>query len=100
MIYFLKILIYQFILKVKFLMGGKWDVVTKSGGSLPQQCLIDYLEAVDAFANRVETVANNQKISVAGVKSVQDIVQVILDPDWLTQIMLFSDWLTQNNACF
>ena len=60
---------------VKFLMGGKYDVVAKNGGPVPQTCLIDYFEALDAFANRVENIANEQKTVNAVKKSRQNNVQ-------------------------
>ena len=63
------------VVEVKFLMGGKHDVVAKKGSPIPDSCLLDYFEAMDAFANRVEIIANEQKEKNAVEKSVQDKIQ-------------------------
>ena len=63
------------VVEVKFLMGGKHDVVAKKGSPIPDSCLLDYFEAMDAFANRVEIIANEQQEKNAVEKSVQDKIQ-------------------------
>ena len=63
------------VVDVKFLMGGKHDVVAKKGSPIPDACLLDYFEALDAFANRVEIIANDQHAVNAAEKAVQDRVQ-------------------------
>jgi len=63
------------VVDVKFLMGGKHDLVAKSNGPIPNSCLLDYFEAVDAYANRVEVIANEAFQSNAVEKSVQDNIQ-------------------------
>ena len=63
------------VVDVKFLMGGKHDVVAKKGGPIPDSCLLDYFEALDAFANRVEIIANDQHVVNVAEKTVQDNVQ-------------------------
>jgi len=62
--------------EVKFGMGGKYDVVAKQPhGPIPDSCLLDYFEALDAFANRVEAIANEKNAENAVDKSVQDKIQ-------------------------
>ena len=63
------------VLDVKFLMGGKHDLVAKSGSPVPDSCLIDYLEAVDAFNNRMEIIGNVKEEANNEEKRVQDEVQ-------------------------
>ena len=63
------------VVDVKFLMGGKHDIVAKKGSSIPESCLLDYFEALDAFANRVEIIANAQHFGNAAEKAIQDNVQ-------------------------
>ena len=63
------------VVDVKFLMGGKYDLAAKANGPIPDSCLLDYFEAVDAFANRVEVIANEANENNAVEKSVQDNIQ-------------------------
>ena len=63
------------VVDVKFLMGGKHDVVAKKGSPIPDSCLLDYFEALDAFANRVEIIANDQHSVTAAEKAIQDKIQ-------------------------
>jgi len=63
------------VIEVKFLAGGKHTVVTQNNSPVPEACLIDYLEAVDTFANRIEHVANKQHSASSSVKQTQDKIQ-------------------------
>ena len=63
------------VLDVKFLMGGSHDLTVKSNSPIPDSCLLDYLEAVDAFNHRVEIIANQREETNAGLKRLQDAVQ-------------------------
>jgi len=49
--------------------------VAKQRGPIPDSCLLDYFEALDAFANRVEAIANEKIADNAVDKSVQDKIQ-------------------------
>lgn len=53
------------VMLVDYLMGGKFQVTTQSGSPVPESCLPDYLEAVDAYANRLETYANENTVTNA-----------------------------------
>jgi len=55
--------------------GGKHTLTTQKTSPVPETCLIDYMEAVDTFANRVEHVANNLHSAASLVKSGQDRIQ-------------------------
>merc|ERR1712128_253365 len=63
------------VLEEKFLAGGKHTIVTQNNSPVPEACLIDYLEAVDTFANRVEHVANKEHSASSSVKQTQDKIQ-------------------------
>lgn len=63
------------VIEIKFLGGGKQTVGAKTNSPVPEECIIDYLEAVDTFANRVEYVANELASATNSVKKVQDNVQ-------------------------
>jgi len=63
------------VLDVKFLMGGSHDLTVRSNSPVPDSCLLDYLEAVDAFNQRMEVIANEREEANSEVKSVQDGVQ-------------------------
>ena len=45
---------------VDYTMGGKYNIKTQPTSPVPATCLPDYMEALDAYANRLETVANEQ----------------------------------------
>ena len=63
------------VVDVKFLMGGSHDLSAKSNSPIPDSCLLDYLEAVDSFNNRMEIIANRRQEANSALKSVQDGVQ-------------------------
>eukprot|EP00092_Neocalanus_flemingeri_P056402 GFUD01066857.1.p1 GENE.GFUD01066857.1~~GFUD01066857.1.p1 ORF type:complete len:822 (-),score=173.57 GFUD01066857.1:393-2618(-) len=63
------------VIEVKFLGGGKHTIVTQPNSPVPESCLLDYLEAVDTFANRIEHVANDLNSATRSVKEVQDKIQ-------------------------
>ena len=63
------------VLDVKFLMGGSHDLTVRSNSPVPDSCLLDYLEAVDAFNQRMEVIANEREEANSELKSVQDGVQ-------------------------
>lgn len=60
---------------VEFLGGGKQRVTTQPTGLVPESCLVDYLEAVDAYANRLEIVANEQARNNTAVRRLQSLEQ-------------------------
>lgn len=57
------------------LLGGKLTLTVQKGSSVPQSCIPQYLEAVDAFASRVEGVANNLVSEAGEVAKQQEEVQ-------------------------
>jgi len=59
------------VLLVDYLMGGKYQIKTQSGSPVPESCLPDYMEAVDAYTNRLETYANENTVSNAVVRQNQ-----------------------------
>ena len=63
------------VLDVKFLLGGSHDLAVKSGSPIPDSCLLDYLEAVDAFNHRMEIIANQREEANTGLKLQQVLVQ-------------------------
>ena len=63
------------VLDVKFLLGGSHDLAVKSSSPIPDSCLLDYLEAVDAFNQRMEIIANQREETNTGLKVRQDLVQ-------------------------
>jgi len=63
------------VVDVQFLAGGKHTLTTQKTSTVPEACLIDYMEAVDTFANRVEHVANKLHAATGVVKAGQDRIQ-------------------------
>jgi len=57
------------------LLGGKPKLGVTRNSPIPETCLPEYLEAMDAFANRLEAVANIQDSKTRTHKSQQDDVQ-------------------------
>ena len=63
------------VVEVKFLLGGKHDLAAKQGGPIPDSCLLDYFEAVDAFSSRVEGVATSLAEANTAARAEQTAVQ-------------------------
>ena len=63
------------VVEVKFLLGGKHDLVAKQGGPIPDSCLLDYFEAVDAFSSRVEAAATSLAEANTAARAEQTAVQ-------------------------
>jgi len=57
------------------LLGGNPSMTVQKGSPVPQSCIPQYLEAVDAFANRVESAANNLVSEVGEVARQQEEAQ-------------------------
>eukprot|EP00090_Calanus_glacialis_P019961 TRINITY_DN3064_c0_g1_i2.p1 TRINITY_DN3064_c0_g1~~TRINITY_DN3064_c0_g1_i2.p1 ORF type:complete len:699 (-),score=174.03 TRINITY_DN3064_c0_g1_i2:66-2090(-) len=57
------------------LQGGKPQLEVTRSSPIPDTCMPEYLEAMDAFANRLEAVANKHKTELQRHKSRQDNVQ-------------------------
>jgi len=54
---------------------GNPSVSVQSGSSVPESCLPQYMEAVDAFANRIEDVAEGGATENKKIKDVQQVQQ-------------------------
>lgn len=59
------------VILVDYINGGKYVVKTQPNSPVPQSCLPDYMEALDAYANRLETVANEQSSKNKNVRKIQ-----------------------------
>lgn len=56
---------------VNFIGGGKHTVTTQPTSPVPESCLPDYMEALDAYADRLETVANDEHKKNTAVRRYQ-----------------------------
>ena len=56
---------------VNFIGGGKHTVTTQPTSPVPESCLPDYMESLDAYANRLETVANDEHKKNTAVRRYQ-----------------------------
>jgi len=61
------------------LQGGKPQLGVTRSSPIPETCMPEYLEAMDAFANRLELVANKHKAELKRRKSHQDSVQDMVE---------------------
>merc|ERR1719233_1454188 len=61
------------------LQGGKPQLEVTRSSPIPETCMPEYLEAMDAFANRLELVANKHKAELKRRKSHQDNVQDMVE---------------------
>jgi len=61
------------------LLGGKPHLEVTRNSPIPDTCMPEYLEAMDAFANRLEAVANTHNIDLKQRKSHQDDVQDMVE---------------------
>ena len=59
--------------------GGKPQLEVTRSSPIPETCMPEYLEAMDAFANRLESVANKHKAELKQQKSHQDNVQDMVE---------------------
>jgi len=67
------------VVMVDYLMGGKFQVKTLPKSPVPESCLPDYMEAVDAYSNRLETVANENTVGNAVVRKNQFYEQQLVE---------------------
>merc|ERR1711892_1147421 len=61
------------------LLGGKPNIAVTRNSPIPDTCVPEYLEAMDAFANRLEAVANTHNKDLKQRKSHQDNVQDMVE---------------------
>lgn len=59
------------VMLVKYPAGGKHDISAQPTSPVPESCLPDYMEALDAYANRLEMVANDQEKDNKGTRFYQ-----------------------------